>query len=466
MDGIRGSRFAAQVGRFRARFAQAGSSTLSKLMPASLLEGLITQSRERWRDRIYGPLQTLKLFLDQVLSADGSCQDAVARGLSERTALGLAPCSLNNAAYCVARRRLPLSLIVGLAQTLGERLEQSQPKQWLWRGRPIVLADGTTVSMPDTTANQARFPQSGEQQPGLGFPLARLVALVSLSTGAVLGWASGPCKGKQTSEMALLWRLAGQLKRGDVMIADRFYASYLMLAHLRSLGVDVVMRQHQRRRTDFRRGQRLGKGDHVVCWARPKRPPWMSLQEYDAIPETMRVRETRHGCWIIVTTMLDVQEVDKAELLRLYRLRWQIELDLRSIKSVMQMDVLRCRSPEMIEKEIAAYLCAYNLVRTVMAQAAAVSGCLPRLLSFTAALQVLRAFEQTLRHAPGKRLRVVTACVLGAVAQAKLPLRPDRAEPRARKRRPKKARLLTEPRECARERLLKHKETQMAELLS
>jgi len=454
MDGIRGRRFAAQVGRFRARFAQAGSSTLSKLMPASLLEGLITQSRERWRDRIYGPLQTLKLFLDQVLSADGSCQDAVARGLSERTALGLAPCSLNNAAYCVARRRLPLSLIVGLAQTLGERLEQSQPKQWLWRGRPIVLADGTTVSMPDTTANQARFPQSGEQQPGLGFPLARLVALVSLSTGAVLGWASGPCKGKQTSEMALLWRLAGQLKRGDVMIADRFYASYLMLAHLRSLGVDVVMRQHQRRRTDFRRGQRLGKGDHVVCWARPKRPPWMSLQEYDAIPETMRVRETRHGCWIIVTTMLDVQEVDKAELLRLYRLRWQIELDLRSIKSVMQMDVLRCKSPQMVEKEIAVHLLAYNLVRAVMAQAAQLGHVLPRELSFKGALQLLRAFEETLRHCPRGRLGVCRASLLAGIAQMRLPHRPGRVEPRAVKRRPKPRRLLTQPRQEVRRELL------------
>lgn len=448
--GIRARRLATQVKHFRSRFVLDGHAEWSAVLPAELLKQLLLASHERWRERVYGPLHTLTLFVNQVLSADGSCQDAVARNLSERTAQGLAPCSLNSAAYCRARRRLSVDLLGRLVRTLGERLQRTQPQPWLWRGRSLVLADGTTVSMPDTPANRSRFAQSPEQRPGLGFPLARIVALVSLSTGAVLDWACGPCKGEQTSETALMWHLAGQLKSGDVLIADRLYASYFLLARLRQLGVDVVMRQHHRRRTDFRRGRRLGKGDHVVLWQRPQRPPWMSHAEYALMPETLAVRETRHQGWITVTSLLDARELDRAELLSLYQSRWQIELDLRSIKCVMQMDVLRCRSPEMIEKEIAAHLCAYNLVRTVMAQAGALGGCLPRKLSFAAALQILRAFEQTLRHAPGKRGLVVRACVLGAIAQARLPTRPDRVEPRAKKRRPKKAAFLTVPRDQAR----------------
>src|SRR6266566_1626548 len=167
----------------------------------------------------------------------------------------------------------------------------------------LGLIDGTTVSMPDTNTNQARFPQSRGQKPGLGFPVARLVAIVSLSAGAVLDWALGACKGKKTGETALLWQLMPQLTCGDVVISDGYYCGYFMIARLVSLGVDVLMPQHHLRATDFRRGKRLGVRDHVVAWIRPPRPDWMDEGIYATMPEALTMRETRVGGRTLITTL-------------------------------------------------------------------------------------------------------------------------------------------------------------------
>jgi len=227
-----------------------------------------------------------------------------------------------------------------------------------------------------------------------------------------------------------------------------------MIAWLGMLGVDVVMRQHQSRHTDFRRGKRLGVRDHVVNWVRPQRPAWMDEATYEAMPATLSLREARAGGWTLVSTLVDARDVSKRELLELYRQRWQVELDLRSIKAVMQMDVLRCKSPDMVCKEIAVHLAAYNLVRAVMAQAAYRGQLLPRQLSFKGTLQVLRAFEENLRHCPRGPLATRRAHLLAGVAQLKLPHRPGRVEPRAVKRRPKPQALLTKPRHLLRARLI------------
>lgn len=458
--------FAEQVKRFRARFVQKMGVVLGEVLPAPLLMQWVAEEAGHFRQRLYDPLQTLMLFIEQVLGADHSCQDAVARGVSSQVALGQVPSSLNTAAYCKARSRLPLRLIERLGRETGGRLCAQQPQAWRWHGREVKLVDGTTVSMPDTAANQARFPQSRTQKPGLGFPLARLVAIVSLSCGAVLDWAIGPCEGKQMGETALLWQLAKQLRPGDVVIADRYYAGYFLIAMLVQLGVDVVIRQHQRRHTDFRRGQRLGPRDHVVIWPRLQRPGWMDHATYEAMPETLRMREVRVGGWTLVTTLIDAPEVSKRELFELYRLRWQIELDLRSIKTVMQMGVLRCKSARMVEKEIAVHLLAYNLVRAVMAQAACLGHLLPRQLSFKGALQLLNAFEENLRHCPRGRLAFRHAYLLGGIAQLILPHRPGRVEPRAVKRRQKPASLLTEPRSHLQARLLEQQQRRIAACLS
>ncbi len=444
---------------------QSVGAVLGDVIAAKRLMQLVAEEAGWYRERVYSPLVTLVLFIEQVLSADHSCQDAVARGVSARVALGQAPCSLNTGPYCKARGRLPVGLLERLGREVGERLIAGQPRAWLWRGREVKLVDGTTLSMPDTRQNQKSFPQNHEQRAGLGFPLARLVAIVSLSCGAVLQWAIGPCEGKETGETALLWALAQKLRHGDVVIADRCYAGYFMLAWLMRWGVDVVIRQHQRRCTDFRGGQRLGARDHLVSWVRPQRPAWMDPATYAAMPETLIVREVRAGGWTLVSTFTDAKAVSKQELLRLYRLRWQVELDLRSIKSVMQMDILRCKRPPMVEKEIAAHLLAYNLVRAVMAQAAYLAAVLPRQLSFKGALQMLNAFEQNLRRSPGAALERCHAYVLAGIAQMKLAHRPGRVEPRAVKRRPKPHRLLTEPRYIVRARLLKQQQRHIAAFL-
>lgn len=401
-----------------------------------------------YRERVYPPLKTLMLFIEQVLGADQSCQDAVARSVSQRVGLGQSPCSLNNGPYCKARARLALSLIERLGRDIGERLRAGQPEVWRWRGREVKLIDGTTASMPDTPENQAAFPQSRTQKPGLGFPLIRLVAVISLSCGAVLAWATGPCKGKHSGETALLRQLAHDLCPGDVVIADRYFSGYFLLAWLVRQGVDVVVRQHQLRHTDFRFGKRLGAKDHIVAWARPPRPSWMDVATYVGMPETLSLREARVGGLTLVTTLIDATHVSKKELLTLYHVRWQVELDLRSIKTVMQMDVLRCKSPEMVKKEIAVHLLAYNLVRAVMAQAAFLGHVLPRQLRFKAALQLIRAFEENLRHAPRGRLALRRTYLLAGIAQLRLPIRPGRLEPRAVKRRPKPTPILTQPRQA------------------
>ena len=463
MDVSKKGSFAEQVRRFRTRFVQSGGSALSEVITAQVLKAWVIEEAGMWRERLYSPLITVVMFIEQVLGADHSCQDAVAQGLSSRVAQGKAPCSLNTGPYCKARQRLNLTLVERLGHEIGARLCAAQPVSWLWHGRNVKLVDGTTVSMPDTAENQKAFPQSRQQKPGLGFPLARLLGIVSLSCGAVLEWASGPCEGKKTGETALLWGLMSQLGKGDIVIADRYFAGYFGISRLWQRGADVVIRQHQLRRTDFRRGRRLGKRDHVVNWTRPQRPRWMDPSTYANTPESIMMREVRVGDLTLVTTLLDAREVDKLELADLYGKRWQIELDFRSIKTVMQMEILRCKSPEMIRKEIAAHLLAYNLVRTVMAQAADLAHVMPRQLSFKATLQVLNAFEENLRFCPRGRTIIRHAIVLGSIGQAILPVRPDRVEPRAVKRRPKPRTLLTEPRYALRERLRRqHKSRAMA----
>jgi len=446
------------VRRWRARFVQSVGTVLGDVLGLQRLMQFIEEEAGQFRDRVYSPMVTLGLFIEQVLSADHSCQDAVARALSARVAQGQAPSSLNTGPYCKARARLPLGLLERMGQEVGRGLCVGQPATWRWRNREVKLVDGTVVSMPDTRANQARFPQNHQQSAGLGFPLARAVAIISLSCGAVLQWAVGPCEGKETGETALLWGLAHKLVRGDVVVIDRCYAGYFMLAWLMHWGVDVVVRQHQRRHTDFRQGKRMGARDHVVHWDRPQRPAWMDAATYAAMPQSLLLREVRSAGWTLVSTLTDAKEVSKRELLDLYRLRWQVELDFRSIKAVMQMDILRCKTPQMVCKEIAAHLLAYNLVRAVMARAAYLSAVLPRQLSFKGALQVLRAFEENLRHSPHGRLEIRHAHVLAGIAQMRLPERPGRVEPRVVKRRPKPHRLLTEPRHILRQRLLQQQQ--------
>lgn len=441
------------VQAFKRRFADRPTAALDELLSAQAVAQIVSEEIGRHRERVYPPLTTLGLFIEQALSADGACQDAVARNLSERTARGMTQCSLSSGPYCKARQRLSLALIKRLAVLAGERLERMSCKNWKWRGRAVKLLDGTTISMPDTAANQAVYPQSGEQQPGLGFPIAMLVALISLSTGAVLRWATGPCRGKGTGEQALFRTLMSYLSPGDIILVDRYHCTYFTMAMLAECGVDIVTRQHQRRLTDFDRGRRLGRKDHLVTWHRPQRPLWMDEATYARIPQQLTLRETEVAGRILVTTLTDARAVTPLDLDALYCRRWQVEVDLRSIKAVMGMDILRAKSPAMIDKEMAVYLLAYNLLRGLMARAAAATVVIARALSFKGALQLLLAFQQHLRWAGKISVDTMIAHLLGAISRMVLPIRPGRIEPHAIKRRPKPHKLLTVPRHIAREQI-------------
>lgn len=409
------------------------------------------------RERLFAPTETLSIFLAQALSADRSCQKAVNEAAVRRVAAGLGACSTHTGAYCRARARLPVEMVCTLARYTGQWITAHAPQPWCWRGRPVRLVDGTTVVMPDTPANQAQYPQSRSQKPGLGFPLCRLVGMMCLGSGAVLDAAMGPYRGKGGDERSLLRSILDTLKRGDLLLGDAYFATYFLLCTLVARGIDAVFEQNGARQltTDFRRGQRLGQRDHLIVLKKPiLKPDWMSQADYDQAPDTLTVRELRTGGKTLVTTLLDPKQTSKSDLKLLYRSRWHVELDLRNIKTTLEMERLSCLSPEMAIKEIWVYLLAYNLIRLMMAQAAQLAECLPRQLSFKHTVQLWIAWDHHRSGTGNDDDTLRTLFVL--IAQQRVGDRPGRIEPRAVKRRPKPYPLLTKPRERARAYIRKH----------
>lgn len=439
------------IAMFKRQFLQDGAGVFGQALGEQELAAVMNERVEPYRERLYPPLDTLRLFVGQVLSADRACQDVVGRRLSERIAQGQSASALNTGVYCDARQRLPITLPVTLGIRLGERLEWMAPSAWRWRGRTVKLFDGTTVSMPDTPGNQRVYPQSREQKPGLGFPIARIGALIGLSSGAILGYQVAACEGKGTGEQSLLANLLAHLDDGDVLLADALLATWWIIEDAISRGADVVMPQHGVRITDFTRGQRLGKNDHVVQWPRPPKPKKMSAEDYARYPEFITMREVEVGGRTLVTTLLEPTVASARALGALYKMRWNIEVDFRTIKATLEMDVLRCKSQPMVDKEIAVYFLAYNLVRWAMAKAALLADVLPRILSFSGAKRLLSAFADQLRRTSGDEIRILIETVTASIGKLRLPNRPDRIEPRAKKRRPKKLPLLTVPRQLARD---------------
>ena len=415
------------------------------LTGAELLEMTETHLPEH-RERLYPPTVALSMFMKQSLAVDRSCQRAVDGWAAQRAAEGLSVQSIRTGAYCRARARLPLEMIIALTRESGRLLSARAQRAWRWRGRCVKLADGTGISMPDTPENQARYPQPRSQAQGVGFPLAGLVGIVCLSTGAVLEAAIGAHASKGQSEQDLFRGLLSTLRPGDVLLADALYCSYFLIATLQTAGVDVLFEQHGSRHTDFRRGRALGRRDHVVCWPKPTtRPAWMSREQYGAFPEQLSVREAKVDGQVLVTTMLNAPRVRKSELAALYARRWHVELDIRNIKTTLGMEVLRCLTPTMVQKELWVCLLAYNLIRLLMAQAAHNAGVHPRELSFKHTVQMWTAWSTHAPHVlaqPNDLFRLIAQLTVGN--------RPNRIEPRARKRRPKSFPWLKVPRATAR----------------
>jgi Transposase DDE domain len=407
------ARDARQIRSLCQQFAQTDGLPFQQVLSEEVVAAALREENAGWRDCLFTPVLTLWAFLSQVLCTDGSCRAAVLRVIAFLTGRGQKPPSPKTDPYCKARARLPEGLLARLTRATGGGLHEQAPAAWRLQGRRVKIVDGTTASMPDTPANQRAYPQPHTQQPGLGFPLARRVVIFCLSCGAVRDLAVGPCLGKETGENALLRTLAGGLAEGDVLLGDRYVCSYGDIALLRRRRVDVVLRLHQRRKPDFRRGRRLGREDHVVSWAKPKCPDWLDEETYGLLPPTLLLREVRvrvgqrgfrTRVLVVVTTLLDPGAASAADLAALYRARWQAELDLRSLKVTLGMDVLRCQSPEMVRKEVWAHLLGYNLIRAQLAQAATVAGVNPRELSFSGGLQTFRAFAEQLLSCPRGRL--------------------------------------------------------------
>lgn len=417
---------------------------------------------------------TLWAMLSQALFTDvqRSCRAAVQRVAIYGALLGRAVSSTNTGAYCRARAKVTAGVVRRLAEGVASRCEAAVPDEWRWHGFRTLVIDGTTFSMPDTEHNQEEYPQPASQSEGLGFPLMRAVALTSLVTGMVLALATGPYAGKETGETALFRTLFDKLQRGDLVLSDRYYGGWFMLALLHSLGIEFVTRLHQYREADFTRGKRLGRRDHLVAWAKPQKPVWLDQETYDRLPRQLEVRELevrvnipgfRTESLIVVTSLFDHQDYPHDEIAGLYRRRWIIELELRDIKTTMRLGVLRRTRPEHVQQELWTGLLAYNLVRQSLLQSALASGRRPHQLSFAAALQMLGntwVLAPLVGHAArspqttlSARERLIALRILNGHSH-RVANRPNRIEPRAVKRRPAPLALLTELRAAARTRLL------------
>jgi len=401
------------------------------------------------RERLYPPTETLSMFLAQAMSADRSCQSIVNQAAVQRLGGGLTAGSTYTGGYCRARQRLPSGMVAHLTQFLGERINAQLPSEWRWRGRRVRLIDGTTVTLPDTAANQEAFPQQRGQQPGVGFPICRVVGITCLASGALLNAAIGRFNGKGGDEQTLLRTIQDTFQAGDVVMGDAFFATYFFIAAMQARDIDILMEQHgaRKRVTDFRYGQKLGVRDHLIVISKPKlRPDWMSEAQYAAAPDTVTVRELQTGGKVMVTTLSCHKSHPKEALKSLYKSRWHVELDIRNIKDTMGMNVLSCKTPEMAIKEIWVYLLAYNLIRLMMAQSALLADIKPRSISFKHCLQLWLMCMHPSQSLDDEKLQTL----FQLMAQQRVGNRPGRIEPRAIKRRPKAYPLLMKPRDAAR----------------
>jgi hypothetical protein len=309
--------------------SSSGTISITKLLESDQIQDIICQCRE-FRERIFSPLVTVLLFVKQMLSPDKSCKQAVANFAAEQCSEGNdnTISSTNTGPYCKARQRLPEETVHQLVKETGKIVSQNASLSWKIYGRDIKAIDGTTVKMADTEANQEEFPQHSNQKKGVGFPIARLLIIVSLTVGTILDYSVGACKGKGTGEHALFRRISGSIKKNDIVLADRYFPSFFFIADLQKIGADGIFRAQTQRNYDFRTGEKLGKNDHVVKWTKPVKPDWMSQVEYDACPGEIKVREFKVGDGIYVTTFLDSNKYHKRELSNIYKLRWKIEINL------------------------------------------------------------------------------------------------------------------------------------------
>lgn len=439
--------------RMRDRNANSLSCQLSEEIPAEV----VSKHASGQRTRVYSPEVTFWAFLGQVLSCDGSCAHAVAQVQQWMSARNLPIPSPGTASYVAARQALPETMLKSIHTHLYTKLEQNLPSERLWRGRRVKAVDATTVQMPDTEENQAVFPQPLSQSPGCGFPVAQLVGLIDLGHGGFEDFAITPLR---TGEVRGYEKLTEHLNEGDVLVGDRLYSSYEVIARLKQKGVDFIGRNHQARKLDFRRGKKIGPNERIQKWKKPVRKSalcQLSKEEWELLPEEIMVRIIRtkgpnrkgkQKTRYVVSTLLDPQQYPAEEVISLYVHRWDIELRFRDIKTTMGMELLRTKTPGMVIKEIMMNIIAYNVIRLLMLKAAAAHGCSHRRIGFKAVLQVIdtsRAGFQEIGDKP-RSLAKEKANLLERIAERAVAERPGRSEPRKKKRRPKSYGWLQQPR--------------------
>jgi putative transposase len=417
------------------------------------------------QDEIFSTQIVLWAFLAQVLRGGkgGACAAAVADIATYLQQAGGPVPSGDTGDYCRARAKLDLGALRQLTTQAARQLEQGADSAWLWHGLHAKLIDGFTFTMPDTSDNQRTFPQIPSQKPGVGFPIARACAVLSLATAAILNLNIGPYQGKQTGESALLRGILDCLGPGDVAVFDRCLCSYLLLAVLSLRGVHFCARLHRHRPSDFRRGQRLGHDDHLVTWTRPIRPDWMGQELYDQIPQTMTLREVRFqvaspGCrtttLVVVTSLTDPVAYPPEQIAELYGYRWNVELDIRHIKQTLGLDHVRCKSPDMVQRELWVTLLAYNLIRKLIATAAVLHDKEPRHIGFTLACQTVLSAWMLLATEGCRDAQNLWRLALERIGANEVANRPGRIEPRMIKRRRDLYPLFHEPRQVLRRRAL------------
>ena len=415
------------------------------LLSGEQIQMVLNTLNYSYRKRLYDPFVTLSAFLSQMISKNKSCEAAVCRVLFDLAYQEQAFPSPETTSYVQARQRLPEELFWQLSRSIGSQLAREALTKWKWKDRDVFLVDGTTCTMADTEENQQEYPQHSNQQEGLGFPTARITVLISLSVGTVTDSRIGPIKGENTGEIEQFRQMFDSLKSGDIVLGDCLYDSYADIAELQARGVDCVFGMKQCRKCDFRTGDKLGPNDHIVIWNKPKfDSARFDRETWEKLPDTIRMRELMITVKIrgklrkirVVTTLTDVSVYSASDILNLFRQRWNVELDLRCLKTVMGMEHFACKSPSMVRKEFQAYLLAYNLIRVRMAQAAALHDKKPRDISFNATKVAMTIWLPLLARAPQKMKHKLERMMLRFIASHSINGRPGRSEPRKRKRRP------------------------------
>ena len=427
---------------------------LRDLLPAPLLSS--ADEGPNSRERIYTLRLTFECFLWQLLKPQTACREVVRQVQALFQLHDQGPVEDGDSAYVQARLRLPRERLEQAVRATAQTADRRVGAVGQLHDRPVKVADGSTTQLPDTAAHQRRYPQPASQKPGCGFPVLKFVVLFSLASGALLNVLLGNLHHHDLRLLRGLWE---QLKTGDILLGDRAYGEYTTLAGLPQQGVDVVARLHHRRKVDFRKAQRLGKNDGLFVWTKGcQQSAILSATEWALLPAQITVRLIRFTATIrgfrsrrvtLVTTLLDPKLFPAPELVGLYARRWRLELCLRDLKTTLGMEVLRCKTPDMAEKELLAYLVAHNLIRCVMAEAVARAPepvDLAR-VSFKGSVDALRQYSAAIAQARNRKMRCqLWEDLLRNLVRDLVRQRPQRTEPRVVKRRPKPYPLLNQPR--------------------